>query len=52
MLWKHYFANTNALIYVVDSIDKQRIEVAKQELQSMLQEEELRDATLLVFANK
>jgi ADP-ribosylation factor protein 1 len=51
-LWKHYFQNTHALIYVVDSIDKQRVQLAKQELQSMLQEEDLKDAILLVFANK
>ena len=37
---------------MVDSIDKNRIELAKEELQRMLQEEELRDAVLLVFANK
>jgi small GTP-binding protein len=35
-LWKHYFENTHALIYVVDSIDRQRVQLAKQELQSML----------------
>jgi len=40
------------LIYVVDSADKERIELAKEELQRMLQEEELKDAVLLVFANK
>jgi small GTP-binding protein len=51
-LWKHYFHGTHALIYVVDSIDKQRVQLAKQELQSMLQEEDLKDAVLLVFANK
>ena len=28
------------------------VDLAKQELQSMLQEEDLRDAALLVFANK
>ena len=37
---------------MVDSNDRERISEAKEELQKMLQEDELRDATLLVFANK
>eukprot|EP00827_Trimyema_finlayi_P000794 TRINITY_DN1227_c0_g1_i1.p3 TRINITY_DN1227_c0_g1~~TRINITY_DN1227_c0_g1_i1.p3 ORF type:complete len:187 (+),score=82.97 TRINITY_DN1227_c0_g1_i1:64-561(+) len=52
LLWRHYFQNTQGLIYVVDSADKERIELAKEELLKMLGEEELRDACLLVFANK
>jgi len=51
-LWRHYFQNTQGLIFVVDSNDKERIEEAKDELQKMLQEEDLREAVLLVFANK
>ena len=37
---------------MVDSADKERLNVARQELQAMLEEEELKDAILLVFANK
>ena len=51
-LWKHYYQNTQALIYVVDSSDKERIEIAREELQKMLSEDELKDAVLLVLANK
>mmetsp|Transcript_14377 Transcript_14377/g.21524 ORF Transcript_14377/g.21524 Transcript_14377/m.21524 type:complete len:179 (-) Transcript_14377:59-595(-) len=51
-LWRHYFQNTQGLIYVVDSNDRDRIGEAAEELQKMLKEDELRDATLLVFANK
>ncbi|KAF6216230.1 hypothetical protein GE061_000570 [Apolygus lucorum] len=51
-LWRHYFQNTQGLIFVIDSNDRERIEEAKSELQNMLQEDELRDAVLLVFANK
>ena len=40
------------LIFVVDSSDKERVDIAKEELSKMLSEEELRDAVLLVFANK
>jgi ADP-ribosylation factor family len=37
---------------VVDSNDRDRIPEARDELQRMLNEDELRDALLLVFANK
>ena len=40
------------LIFVVDSNDKERIGEAKDELARMLSEDELREAVLLVFANK
>ena len=40
------------MIYVVDSADKERIEIAKQELEMMLQEEELKGVPVLVLANK
>lgn len=51
-LWRHYFQNTQGLIFVVDSNDRERIMEAEKELQNMLQEDELRDAVLLIFANK
>jgi small GTP-binding protein len=52
LLWRHYYQNTQGLIFVVDSSDKDRIDVAREELMRMLGEEELRDAVVLVFANK
>jgi len=51
-LWRHYFQNTQGLIFVVDSNDRERVSEAKDELNKMLGEDELRDAVLLVFANK
>lgn len=75
-LWRHYFQNTQGLIFVVDSNDRERVAEAEKELANMvtnfisykviilknnsfiflfalkLQEDELRDATLLIFANK
>jgi small GTP-binding protein len=51
-LWRHYFQNTDALIYVVDAADTERIDEAKEELHSLLLADELRDAAVLVFANK
>ncbi|GMT23422.1 hypothetical protein PFISCL1PPCAC_14719 [Pristionchus fissidentatus] len=51
-LWKYYFQNTQALIYVVDSSDVDRIEEAKEELHAILNDPEMSDTKLLVFANK
>merc|ERR1711879_1007541 len=39
-------------IYVVDSNDRDRIEDARDELDKILGDDEVRDAVLLVFANK
>lgn len=50
--WRCYYPNTNAIIYVVDANDRDRIEDAKTELQQLLLEEELKGVILLVFANK
>ncbi|CEP00996.1 ADP-ribosylation factor [Plasmodiophora brassicae] len=63
-LWRHYYQNTQGIIFVVDSNDRERIDgagnndrpgeqhSAKEELHRMLAEDELRDAVLLVFCNK
>ncbi|XP_064399518.1 ADP-ribosylation factor 4-like [Halichondria panicea] len=51
-LWRHYFQNTDGLIFVVDSNDRERIDEAKDELKNMLVEEDLRKCVILVFANK
>jgi len=58
-LWRHYYQNTQGIIFVVDSNDQDRLDndnnsetSAKEELHRMLAEDELRDAVLLVFANK
>ncbi|BBG98562.1 ADP-ribosylation factor A1F [Prunus dulcis] len=51
-LWRHYFQNTQGLIFVVDSNDRDRVVEARDELHRMLNEDELREAVLLVFANK
>jgi ADP-ribosylation factor 1/2 len=46
------FQNTQGIIFVVDSNDRERVSEAREELQRMLNEDELRSAILLVFANK
>ena len=50
--WSSYYSNAEIIILVVDSTDRERLPVTKEELHSMIQNEELRKARLLVFANK
>ncbi|XP_050262305.1 ADP-ribosylation factor 1-like [Quercus robur] len=51
-LWRHYFQNTQGLIFVVDSNDRERVAEARNELHRIIVEFELGNAVLLVFANK
>ena len=51
-LWRYYYQNTQAVIFVVDSNDRERVEEVKEELFRLVQEDELRDAVVLVLANK
>ncbi|KAH8985878.1 GTP-binding protein [Lactarius akahatsu] len=50
--WRNYFEQTDALVWVVDSGDRLRMSDCKQELHSLLLEDRLAGASLLVFANK
>lgn len=52
LLWRHYYTGTNAVIFVIDSADRDRIDEAREELHKMLQDNTLRDCILLVLANK
>jgi ADP-ribosylation factor protein 1 len=60
-LWRHYYKGSEAVIFVVDSNDRDRIDDngsnsnddnVRDQLHSMLADEELNGAALLVFANK
>ncbi|KIK55368.1 hypothetical protein GYMLUDRAFT_47925 [Collybiopsis luxurians FD-317 M1] len=50
--WRNYFEQTDALVWVVDSGDRMRINDCKEELHSLLMEDRLAGASLLVLANK
>ena len=51
-LWRHYFSGTQGLIFVIDSNDRARIDEARQELHRIILDREMKEALLLVFANK
>ncbi|KAK3254001.1 hypothetical protein CYMTET_36769 [Cymbomonas tetramitiformis] len=51
-LWRHYFNNTDGLIYVVDSLDRERMDRAASEFKQIIEDPLMRNSVLLVFANK
>eukprot|EP01119_Soliformovum_irregulare_P023709 TRINITY_DN8338_c0_g1_i1.p1 TRINITY_DN8338_c0_g1~~TRINITY_DN8338_c0_g1_i1.p1 ORF type:complete len:208 (+),score=55.30 TRINITY_DN8338_c0_g1_i1:81-626(+) len=51
-LWKHYFQGAHAVIFMVDSCDKDRMEEAQEELHKACSEAALQGCVVLVFANK
>ncbi|PWN52694.1 ARF/SAR superfamily [Violaceomyces palustris] len=50
--WRNYFESTDAVVWVVDSGDRSRLEDCREELWSLLGEEKLAGATILILANK
>ncbi|XP_069884251.1 putative ADP-ribosylation factor-like protein 5C isoform X1 [Dipodomys merriami] len=50
--WNVYYANTEFIILVIDSSDRDRLLTTREELYKMLAHEALRDASVLIFANK
>ena len=51
-MWRHYFIGTDALIYVIDSSDIERMEEAKEELWGILSDIEMKDNPALILCNK
>ncbi|PAA79382.1 hypothetical protein BOX15_Mlig002685g2, partial [Macrostomum lignano] len=50
--WETYYQSTDFIILVIDSSDRQRLAVIKDELYKMLASDHLKRARLLVLANK
>ncbi|XP_033738589.1 E3 ubiquitin-protein ligase TRIM23-like [Pecten maximus] len=51
-LWRHYYFNTQAVIFVVDGSNKGRLSESHNELAKLVQEKELREASLLILTNR
>ncbi|KAG2379144.1 hypothetical protein C9374_007782 [Naegleria lovaniensis] len=51
-LWRHYYQNNDAIIFIVDSADRDRMEEARETLHQVLESAELQNVKLLVLANK
>ncbi|XP_064352100.1 putative ADP-ribosylation factor-like protein 5C isoform X3 [Camelus dromedarius] len=50
--WNTYYSNTEFIILVIDSTDRDWLLTTREELYKMLAHEALRDASVLIFANK
>ncbi len=51
-LWRHYFAETNAVLYFVDYTQLGNIEEAYQDLKSLSAEPQLQNIPFLIVVNK
>ncbi|XP_041370593.1 ADP-ribosylation factor 2-like isoform X1 [Gigantopelta aegis] len=51
-LWRHYYQNTQAVIFVVDSNDRERLDDVASEIEILFSEDELNDAVIVVVCNK
>jgi small GTP-binding protein len=51
-LWHHYYQGSDAVIYVLDSSDEDRIALAKETLESVISHPEMMNIPVLVLANK
>ena len=51
-LWRHYYAGTQGLIFVVDCADRDRVDEARDELRRIMNDKEMKEAIVLIFANK
>lgn len=50
--WRNYFEKTDGIIWVVDSTDVPRLNETREELHSLLKQEKLIGASLLILCNK
>jgi GTPase SAR1 family protein len=50
--WPVYYKHTDAIIVVVDSTDRARLGLVKAEVDRLLASEELKQASILIYANK
>ena len=51
-LWRHYYQNTEGLLFIVDSTDRERFDEAKGELEGILNDESMRGVPFVIMSNK
>ncbi|XP_031398604.1 GTP-binding protein SAR2-like [Punica granatum] len=51
-VWKDYYAQVHAVVYLVDSCDRERFAEAKKELDALLSDDSLTNVPFLILGNK
>ena len=51
-LYRHFYQEVNGFIFVVDSNDRERMDEVEEQLHKIINEEELKNVSLLILANK
>mmetsp|Transcript_24071 Transcript_24071/g.48608 ORF Transcript_24071/g.48608 Transcript_24071/m.48608 type:complete len:189 (+) Transcript_24071:80-646(+) len=51
-IWKNYYQKVDAVVFLVDSIDKARFFEVKQELKLLLDDSQLKNVPFLILGNK
>ncbi|KAK7387977.1 hypothetical protein VNO78_22776 [Psophocarpus tetragonolobus] len=51
-VWKDYYAQVDAVVYLVDAFDKERFSESKKELDALLSDESLANVPFLILGNK
>ena len=52
VIWDKYFADSHAVVFVVDSADRERLAEARTELEAIVKHKSMQDAPVLVVVNK
>ena len=51
-LWRDYFLQAEAIVFIIDASDQSRIEEAKNQLHSLIQDDTLKNLKFLILGNK
>lgn len=51
-MWHSYYSSSNAVVYIIDSADRERFDESRKELEALMRHDELFSKPFLIFANK